>query len=244
MAGWPGPGVAGEIGAGRTKSGSIDAGIVNYLKDDAFTKALAKATQGMRRAILNRIRETRHRAGQRYGEKARGDLQRRHVQRNSRRKIAPRPKKLAQDIPRPDGVRDFGRVAFRRSERGHYAAKGGQEHGPHDVAGAASRAISSAPHAWHHRRWLLNCCSTFPPVVRRARYRFSARHHQQPGRQEKTLLASAQDDAHHRQDAQGQDYAVIAGRVRRDAEIGARHRTAFAFCPMTMAGHSPRRGLW
>ena len=68
-----------EIGASRTKNGSIDATIVAYLKDDAFTKGLAETTQAMRRAILDRFRDTRGPSGQRYGEKGIATLQRRHV---------------------------------------------------------------------------------------------------------------------------------------------------------------------
>jgi integrase/recombinase XerD len=68
-----------EIGASRTKSGSINAAIVAYLKDDAFTKGLAETTQKMRRAILDRFRETIAPSGQRYGEKGIATLQRRHV---------------------------------------------------------------------------------------------------------------------------------------------------------------------
>jgi hypothetical protein len=45
-----------EIGAGRTKPGTIDALIVDYLKSDAFAKALAPETQRMRRNILDRFR--------------------------------------------------------------------------------------------------------------------------------------------------------------------------------------------
>ena len=45
-----------EIGADRTKPGTIDALIVHYLKSDAFTKALAPETQRMRRNILDRFR--------------------------------------------------------------------------------------------------------------------------------------------------------------------------------------------
>jgi integrase len=57
-----------EIGASRTKAGSVDASIVAYYKDDAFTKALAPATQKMRRPILDHFRECRTPKGRRYGE--------------------------------------------------------------------------------------------------------------------------------------------------------------------------------
>jgi integrase/recombinase XerD len=48
-----------EIGADRTKPGTIDALVIHYLKSDAFTKALAPETQRMRRNILDRFR-TKH----------------------------------------------------------------------------------------------------------------------------------------------------------------------------------------
>ena len=60
--------VSAEIGASRTKAGTIDALIVAYCKHDAFTKSLAKATQAMRRPILDRFRELRTPRGRRYGE--------------------------------------------------------------------------------------------------------------------------------------------------------------------------------
>jgi len=45
-----------DIGANRTKTGTINALIVNYYKSDAFTEALAPETQRMRRNILERFR--------------------------------------------------------------------------------------------------------------------------------------------------------------------------------------------
>src|SRR5262245_45991994 len=68
-----------EIGASRSKAGTIDAAIAAYLKDDVFTKGLAEATQGMRRAILDRFRDKQGPSGQRYGEKGIATLQHRHV---------------------------------------------------------------------------------------------------------------------------------------------------------------------
>ena len=45
-----------DIGANRTKTGTINALIVNYYQSDAFTEALAPETQRMRRNILERFR--------------------------------------------------------------------------------------------------------------------------------------------------------------------------------------------
>lgn len=57
-----------EIGASRTKAGTIDALIVRYLKNERFTKGLAAATQAMRRPILDNFREFKTPSGRRYGE--------------------------------------------------------------------------------------------------------------------------------------------------------------------------------
>src|SRR5262245_40375028 len=57
-----------EVGASRTKAGTFNALIAKYYKDDAFAKGLAKATQDMRRPIINRFRETVSRNGMRYGD--------------------------------------------------------------------------------------------------------------------------------------------------------------------------------
>jgi integrase len=61
-----------EVGAKRSAPNSIDAVIAAYLKDDAFTKALAPETQRMRRNILDRFR-TQH------GGKSVTTLQHRHI---------------------------------------------------------------------------------------------------------------------------------------------------------------------
>src|SRR4249920_213794 len=61
-----------EIGAGRTKPGSIDALIASYLVSDTFTKAFASETQRMRRNILDRLR-TKH------GGKMVATLEHRHI---------------------------------------------------------------------------------------------------------------------------------------------------------------------
>jgi len=57
-----------EIGASRTIAGSVDASTAAYYKHDDFTKALAPATQNMRRPILDNFRELRTPSGRRYGE--------------------------------------------------------------------------------------------------------------------------------------------------------------------------------
>jgi integrase len=61
-----------EIGADRTKPGTIDALIVDYLKSETFTKALAPETQRMRRNILDRFRTD-------HGAKRVLTLEHRHV---------------------------------------------------------------------------------------------------------------------------------------------------------------------
>lgn len=61
-----------EIGAKRTKAGTIDALIAAYYRSDAFTEALAPETQRMRRNILERFRAE-------HGEKRAALLQHHHV---------------------------------------------------------------------------------------------------------------------------------------------------------------------
>ena len=60
-----------QIGASQTKTGTLNAAIVAYYTADTFTK-LAPATQGMRRAILERLRSE-------HGDKRLALLQRNHV---------------------------------------------------------------------------------------------------------------------------------------------------------------------
>ncbi len=49
--------VAPQLGASRTKTGTVNAAIVSYYQSSAFTDGLAKSSQDMRRAILERFRE-------------------------------------------------------------------------------------------------------------------------------------------------------------------------------------------
>jgi integrase len=62
-----GPLPVADIGAARTKPGTIDALIVKYLQHDVFTKGLARATQATRRPILDGFREFKTPSGRRYG---------------------------------------------------------------------------------------------------------------------------------------------------------------------------------
>lgn len=61
-----------EIGAGRFRPKSIDELIASYLKNDAFTKALAPETQRMRRNILDRFRTN-------HGAKLVATIEPRHI---------------------------------------------------------------------------------------------------------------------------------------------------------------------
>jgi integrase len=49
--------VAPQLGASRTKAGTVNAAIVSYYQSSAFTDGLADSSQRMRRAILERFRE-------------------------------------------------------------------------------------------------------------------------------------------------------------------------------------------
>ena len=51
--GWEAP----ELGASRTKSGTVNAALVSYYQSSAFRDGLAESSQKMRRAILERFRE-------------------------------------------------------------------------------------------------------------------------------------------------------------------------------------------
>jgi integrase len=68
-----------EIGASRAKAGTIDALIVKYLKHDAFKKGLAKATQAMRRPILDHFREFQTPNGRRYGDNRLATMQKKNI---------------------------------------------------------------------------------------------------------------------------------------------------------------------
>ena len=70
---------AAEIGASKIKPGTIDALIVRYLKSDAFTKGLAKATRDARRPILDNFRQCMTPGGRRYGENRLATMQPKNI---------------------------------------------------------------------------------------------------------------------------------------------------------------------
>jgi integrase len=49
--------IAPQLGASRTKAGTVNAALVSYYQSSAFTDGLADSSQRMRRAILERFRE-------------------------------------------------------------------------------------------------------------------------------------------------------------------------------------------
>lgn len=63
-----GPLVIAEAGASRTTPGTIDHLILQYIKQDGFTKGLAPDTQSLRLSILNRFRDFKTPEGRRYGD--------------------------------------------------------------------------------------------------------------------------------------------------------------------------------
>jgi integrase/recombinase XerD len=69
-----------DIGASRTKAGTLDAAIAAYRKSDAFTKGLAEASQDMRRPILDNFANKVGKDGRRYGEHNIATLRSRHLQ--------------------------------------------------------------------------------------------------------------------------------------------------------------------
>lgn len=68
-----------EIGASRTNEGTFNALAVLYYKHESFTKALSEHTQAMRRALINRFRETAGPSGKTYGDGHVATLRRKHV---------------------------------------------------------------------------------------------------------------------------------------------------------------------
>ena len=91
-----------DIGANRTRTGTINALIVDYYKSAAFTEELTPETQRMRRNILERFRAD-------HGDKRAALLQQGHIDKILRKEAA-REKELAQNPEGPDGVRHRGRI--------------------------------------------------------------------------------------------------------------------------------------
>ena len=69
----------GDIAASRTRAGTIDALVVRYKKHDDFIKALSKATQDMRRPILDHFREFKTPGGRRYGDNRLASMQEKDI---------------------------------------------------------------------------------------------------------------------------------------------------------------------
>jgi integrase/recombinase XerD len=61
-----------DLGASRTRTGTVNAAVIGYYKDNLFTDALATESQRMRRAILERFRND-------HGEKRIAVLTRAHI---------------------------------------------------------------------------------------------------------------------------------------------------------------------
>jgi hypothetical protein len=138
-----------DIGASRTKAGTIDALIVNYKKHDVFTKALSKATQDMRRPILDHFREFKTKSGRRYGDNRLASMQEKDIRAALEGRKTRCAAKLDQGHSRPDRVRQDARRVFGRCQRRHQADARPQEHGTHDMEAAADRKISRASQGWH-----------------------------------------------------------------------------------------------
>jgi integrase/recombinase XerD len=68
-----------DIGACRTKAGTVNALAVALYKHDVFTKGLAKDTQGPWRRIIDRFREFKTPSGRIYGENRISTIERRSV---------------------------------------------------------------------------------------------------------------------------------------------------------------------
>jgi integrase/recombinase XerD len=68
-----------EIGASRTRAGTIDALAVAMYKHGVFTKGLAKDTQGPWRRVIDHFREFKTPSGRRYGENRMATIQQRSI---------------------------------------------------------------------------------------------------------------------------------------------------------------------
>ena len=68
-----------EIGASRTKAGTVNAVAVALFKHDTFTKGLAKATQGPWRRMIDRFREFKTPSGRIYGENRISTIEQRSI---------------------------------------------------------------------------------------------------------------------------------------------------------------------
>jgi integrase/recombinase XerD len=68
-----------EIGASRTKAGTVNALAVALYKHDVFTKGLAKETQGSWRRIIDRFREFTTPSGRVYGENRFATIEKKNI---------------------------------------------------------------------------------------------------------------------------------------------------------------------
>jgi hypothetical protein len=112
---------AAQIGASKIKPGSIDALIVKYLKHDAFTKGLAKATRDARRPILDNFRQCVTPGGHRYGENRLATMQGKNIADALAGKTdADHAERLVEGAPAPDQVcYRGGRLQDRPNHRDH-----------------------------------------------------------------------------------------------------------------------------
>jgi integrase/recombinase XerD len=68
-----------EIGASRTKAGTVNALAVALYKHDVFTKGLAKETRDSWRRVIDRFREFKTPSGRVYGENKIGTIQKKSI---------------------------------------------------------------------------------------------------------------------------------------------------------------------
>jgi hypothetical protein len=141
---------AAEIGASRTKSGTVNAVAVALYKDDVFTKGLAKATQTPFRRIIDRFREHTTPSGRVYGENGMSTLKKERILDFLAGKTANAQKNSLK------AVRFLVRFAISKGELAHDPTDGidlikaPKDLGAHDLEAAPSRAVSTATRAWHH----------------------------------------------------------------------------------------------
>src|SRR5262245_58490527 len=106
------------IGHGKAKSGTVDAVVLAWLKNDVFTKGLAKETQASWRRIIERFSDHVTAGGRRYGDNSIATINDKAVQRFLDGKTANAQKNSLK------AVRSFVRFAIAEGELGIDPTKG------------------------------------------------------------------------------------------------------------------------
>jgi hypothetical protein len=142
-----GPLSVADIGASHIKAGTIDALIVKYYKHDAFKKGLAKATQAMRRPILDHFRDFKTPSGRRYGENRLATMQPKSIVAVLEGKTSNAQGNWLKTLRHLIAFGIAQRECSVDPSAGIQEIKRHQEPGSHDMGSAANRAVSRASRA-------------------------------------------------------------------------------------------------